>query len=477
MPRAAPRSLITVLVAGAFLLTACGGTVAPEHVGDSGPHGGEATDATTIAPPDGTTTFPADGGSILTGPGDGPEGPPTQGDAAGGGDGEDGGNGGDGGRGGGYVDAGYFYGDGSFWVEGGAYPNPPDASAESEPDAEAPDAAQGCGPLAACCGTLSGATQTLCNTVVGAGNATSCAAELTQLLSGGYCSGSSILATQIQVQPNRIVSDGTLLFWTTFESSPGLMAMPVRGGPITTLLSAPTANSQGGVFLAVDDVNVYVLEGYSLVRIPKNGAPPTLINEGGATVLAATSLAGTAYWLENVGNGIIRYPPMVVKSAPLQGDTVSVVATFVVSSPTLNEIGVTSGTAFVGMLGSRLFDFPLSGANSLTMANEDGCGFLASDTDAIYCSETTTSGPNLRITSADTSSVLGQAVSSSFIVSDDTYVYWVDGTTVGTVVKAPKTGGGSSIVVATDTNPTAVAVDANSIYWSDQEGYIKSAPK
>ncbi len=63
------------------------------------------------------------------------------------------------------------------------------------------------------------------------------------------------------------------------------------------------------------------------------------------------------------------------------------------------------------------------------------------------------------------------------MVSDDTYVYWVDDTTVGTVMKAPKTGGGNATVLAHDTNPIAIAVDAHSVYWSDGDGYIKSIPK
>lgn len=37
--------------------------------------------------------------------------------------------------------------------------------------------------------------------------------------------------------------------------------------------------------------------------------------------------------------------------------------------------------------------------------------------------------------------------------------------------------GGSATVIAHDTSPTAIAVDANSVYWSDQAGYIKSVPK
>jgi hypothetical protein len=50
-------------------------------------------------------------------------------------------------------------------------------------------------------------------------------------------------------------------------------------------------------------------------------------------------------------------------------------------------------------------------------------------------------------------------------------------TTVGTIMKAPKTGGGTATVLARDTSPTAIAVDANNVYWGDMGGYIKSVPK
>jgi hypothetical protein len=66
------------------------------------------------------------------------------------------------------------------------------------------------------------------------------------------------------------------------------------------------------------------------------------------------------------------------------------------------------------------------------------------------------------------------AINARRALQEDTNVYWVDNTTVGTIMKAPKAGGGTATVLVHDTSPTAIAVDANSIYWSDQDGYIKS---
>ncbi len=52
----------------------------------------------------------------------------------------------------------------------------------------------------------------------------------------------------------------------------------------------------------------------------------------------------------------------------------------------------------------------------------------------------------------------------------------VNNTTVGTIMKTPKAVGGSATVLARDPSP-AIAVDANSVYWTDINGYIKSIPK
>jgi hypothetical protein len=436
-------------------------------------------------------------------------------DAAGGGSGRDGSGGRDGGRTGHeggaarteaghgdagtdarhsdgptYIDAGYYRGDGSFFVDGGAYPRV-DARTEAGGGGEADaafDATSGCGALAACCYTLTSASQSLCNTVAASGSTTNCATELTQFQSLGDCTGVSVLASQMQVPANRIVSDGTTLFWTTAET-PGLLAMPVHGGTVTVLISGPLANTfdtnqvAAAGFLSVDDTNLYLLQNNSLIRIPKNGRASSLVTEFGASVIDATILGATAFWVEETTAGAVFSEDVTVKSTPLLGGPISSLGRVHLNNPFFPVlIGVTSSTVFLGGPGdgmpSNLYRFPIaagvpSGGPALTVQPSTS---LTSDTSAVYCSAGDTAS-NVAVASDGTAATVGTADGSSYIVFDDTYAYWADETTVGTIMKAPKAGGGTAVVLARDTNPTAIGVDATSVYWGDQGGYIKSVPK
>jgi hypothetical protein len=388
-----------------------------------------------------------------------------------------------------YIDAGSYHGDGSFFVDGGAYADAGtrlDGSSARRTDGSLGiDASPGCAPLAACCPSLPGAMQSLCDSVAEAGNGANCAAELTELESGGNCEGVSVLASELQVAPNQMVSDGTTLFFTTNET-PGLLAIPVTGGPVTTLLSGTV----GPNFLAVDDVNVYVVVRqtalplgtfpcWSIVRVPKNGSASSLVNEPGAYVVAATTLAGEAYWAESLGSpGSGWQDPIAVRRGGLRGGPTSVVGQWMSPGNPPGEISVTSSTVFViepASAPSMAQLFPMSSGGLSSLAAIAGCGTLVSDMNASYCSQTT--GENLRIASEGTTTSLGPAASSSYIVFDDTYVYWADMVIAGTIMKAPKAGGGAATVLARDTSPTAIAVDANSVYWGDTDGYIKSVPR
>ncbi len=381
-------------VAGVLALAACGGGVAAQSP-DGGDDGGAADGALL---PDGGSVDVTTGSSGSSGGFGSSSG--SGGSGSSGGPGSSGSSGSSSGgassSGGSYVDAGLYYGDGSFWVDGGAYP-PEEAGADAPTDASTADASTPCGALANCCPTLSGGSQTLCNSVVAAGDQNNCTAELSQLESEGDCLGEMVLVSNNQVPPNRLASDGNLLFWT---SSAGLFAVPVQGGAVTTLVSAPS----GGIaaFLAVDDLNVYVLLEPGLVRIPKSGASPTLMSDPGAPVVSATSLGSTAYWIEAIGYDA-GAGQTNVESAPLQGNGINPVATGIPQGWNYGLIGVTSNTVFLGANGGDVSSFPLGGPGNPALVGgtmNDNCMTLTSDTAAIYCANS--SGDNVSVASSGT---------------------------------------------------------------------------
>jgi hypothetical protein len=207
-------------------MAACGGVVQGAS-GDSGANaadGRAGDDRLLLDSSDGAATDAEDAGSDRTVHGNTDAGRREGGREHADGGGGGGGDGGSSTRPGAPVDAGKYFGDGSFWVDGGAYHGSPDGSVHGGMDATVLDAAPGCGALAACCASLTGATQTLCNSIVGSGNASNCATELTDLQSLGDCTGVTTLASGIEEPASRLVSDGALLFgrttWTLLGCSP-----------------------------------------------------------------------------------------------------------------------------------------------------------------------------------------------------------------------------------------------------------------
>ncbi|HEY3816936.1 MAG TPA: hypothetical protein VGL81_07190 [Polyangiaceae bacterium] len=295
--------------------------------------------------------------------------------------------------------------------------------------------------------------------------------------------GATAIATQIQATATNLASDGTSLYWTSSEGSGGpVSSVPVVGGAVSTVVTGQI----GGGFLAVDSVNVYYPApsgGYS--RSSKSGGgAATLITPAGANVFGFTMLGGNAYWVEQTGN-----MPMggdVVKTAPAQGGPTSVLATMAAQGPSPGGgIAVTTTTVFVpaGLAGLSFFSIasgiPDGGTPTLVTGLMGFCEFIVSDTSDVYCSE---AGSIVAIASDGSTSTLGnvlnegQTAGGGGLAADDTYVYWVDATTVGTIMRAPKSGGAATII-ARDTSPVAIAVDASAVYWSDVGGNIMRLPK
>jgi hypothetical protein len=294
--------------------------------------------------------------------------------------------------------------------------------------------------------------------------------------------GATVVASEIQQTPTNLASDGTSLFWTSSVGGGApLSSMPVGGGPITTVVPGPVP----GGFLAVDDVNVYFLgQSGGIYRAPKNGGGSSmLVSEAGGSVGAATSLGSSAYWFETPEAGP-GGSAVTVKRAPLLGGPVSQIANFTLVGPMPSAIGVTATTAFISGSGLPPQSISLgSGVLRPVLGETEGCELLVSDTDAVYCD---TGSSIIAVQGAGSLTVLGTVVEDSptfgggngdsVIAYDDTYVYWVDNATVGTMMRVPKTGG-TATVIARDTSPVAIAVDANAIYWSNQAGQIRRLVK
>jgi hypothetical protein len=295
--------------------------------------------------------------------------------------------------------------------------------------------------------------------------------------------GQTSIASLIQETPTNLVSDGTSLFWVSGVGAGGpVSSMPVGGGTIKTVVPGLI----GGGFVAVDDVNVYYYgPSGGIYRVPKGGGgSPTLVNEAGASLAGVTVLSTRAYWIEGGaspgGGGIIA-----VKSAPLQGGAVTTIAQFT-GGGMESTIGVTTMTVFIS---DPLSSFPVGSGvpNGGMPAPVPGvmqrCPLLVSDTDAVYCD--TGSSIN-RVASDGTTTMLGMTLDEtgtlgagngvSALAFDDTYVYWVDNVTVGTIMRVPKMGG-TAAIIARDTNPVAIAVDAKAVYWSDVGGNIMRLAK
>jgi hypothetical protein len=298
---------------------------------------------------------------------------------------------------------------------------------------------------------------------------------------GSTGGGPTVIASLIQLPPENLVSDGTSLFWVTAMGSGGpIWSMPVGGGPITTVVPGLI----GGGFLAVDDANVYWAAQGGIYRAPKGGGgSPALVNEPGAPIAGMTSLGSKAFWVEQQASGMMGR--IAVKSAPLQGGPIDLIAEFNtgLGLPGGSQIAVTTTTVFLSQLGGQVSFFPIvsavpDGGAPTTIAGlpNFGCEIFVSDTDAVFCDA---ADQLFRLDNGGTATMVAPVVGTfagGNVATDDTYVYWADTTTVGTIMRAPKAGG-AAIMLARDTSPGAIAVDANAVYWYDDAGNMMRLAK
>jgi hypothetical protein len=261
-----------------------------------------------------------------------------------------------------------------------------------------------------------------------------------------------------------LASDGSDLFWT--DGVGGLWRASVGGGSPTQIASGVAGF--GGAPLFLDSTNAYFALSDGFASAPKQGGPTSVLVQSGGIIEAATIAGGTAYWVElDASNRVL------VKSAPLiTGGAVTTLGTLPGLVPP-SAIAVAGTTIFIGGASSPPAVFVTDGG-SPTPLGTFGCSELLAGAGAVYCSGTslalvTAGGTTSTEIAANVNDVTSLAV-------DATNVYWVNDVTSGSVMTAPRSGGAST-TVASDTAPTAVAVDDTAVYWGDSAGKIWRAAK
>ncbi len=99
----------------------------------------------------------------------------------------------------------------------------------------------------------------------------------------------------------------------------------------------------------------------------------------------AAILGGTAYWSEQpaVDGGS---SPWLLKSTPVQGGPITLIAQLAPEDPAESAIGVTGSAIFLeGPTATRLEEFPIGTGGPLGLMLASGCGNLVSTPMPPYC--------------------------------------------------------------------------------------------
>ena len=153
---------------------------------------------------------------------------------------------------------------------------------------------------------------------------TNCSTELTGFRVRASCTGVSVIASDVQISLHQLLSDGALLFWMV--PSPGVGALHHAGGgrghqdarhltdlQLVALSTMSMCTSSGGT--SVPD--------RLLIRIPKDGAAPSMVCEAGAYVYSRSRRWTPRRTGWKCQAGVPSFTnfitALLVKSAPLQG--------------------------------------------------------------------------------------------------------------------------------------------------------------
>jgi hypothetical protein len=283
---------------------------------------------------------------------------------------------------------------------------------------------------------------------------------MTPIEDGDRCAASScqpvVLATG-QNSPEGLAVDDTSVYWTTSDGN--VMKVSIDGGSPTTLASGQRAPSG----IAIDANNVYWVNSISLgqvMAVPIVGGTPRVLAEHQGRPRKLAVDGGQLYWT-NSGTG-------AVMTLPVTGGT-----------PVLLASG--QGTPVAIAVGSRMLYWSSIGQGAIRAMSLDALEIktLVEDQDAVALSliDGTVYWANLELEeegskvfklegATEPPTALAASPSPYSVVADPFHVYWTDVAT-GTIRRVSVRGGEGIVIASDQTSPLELALDGVYVYWID----------
>lgn len=276
--------------------------------------------------------------------------------------------------------------------------------------------------------------------------------------------GITSIATQ-QNDPWMLVVDGGEIFWMNQHVIGGFYKAPKTGGARVALYEGDLTHVST---FALDATSIYFpqhdADHDGIYALPRTGGAVRQVVSK-ATTDTVVVAQGFLYW-EEAG-------PVVKKAPVTGGDATTVLLPSGGSDVPTPIVAAASDAVYASLAPDKLARIPLDGSAPTAVDSPLSLQGLAFDADTIYF--VSAQGTAMR-KSGGSPQLLVAGATFTGVAVDDRFVYTVEDSDDGRILKIPKLGGPASVVAEHQRGPRIVAADGVNLYWNcAAEGAVKWA--